>query len=51
MFASRLYSIDIQRSLPLGPDKSVTETTDLFVGFSAHMGVQLNLVWDHFIYG
>lgn len=51
MFASRLDSIDTPRSLPLRPDKSLTETTDLFVGFSAHVGVQLNLVWDHFIYG
>lgn len=50
MFASRLDSIHTPRSLPLGPDKSHTETTDLFVVFSAHEGVQLNLVWDRFIY-
>lgn len=51
MFASRLDSRDSPRSLPLGPDKSLTETTDLFVGFSAHVWVQLNLVRDRFISG
>lgn len=46
MFAGRLDSIDTPRFLPLGPQRN--PQTDLFEGFSAHAGVQLNLVLGSF---